>query len=128
MPRICSGQGTADIVRSRLVKLLFDANLAARLAERLAASFPGSRHVNRISALGASDAGIWQYARDNGFAIVSKDSDFYHMSMLRGAAPKIIWLRVGNSSTQTIAELLGANRDNIDTFAGDADAAFLILG
>ena len=110
------------------MKLLFDANLAGRLVSRLSAIFPGSKHVNRIGAAGTSDADIWQFARNNGFAIVSKDSDFYHMSMLKGAPPKVIWLRVGNSSTQAIAEFMEANRMSTERFAGDEAAAFLVLG
>ena len=43
---------------------------------------------------------IWNYARDNGLTIVSKDSDFHRMSFVLGAPPQVIWLRVGNCPTR----------------------------
>jgi predicted nuclease of predicted toxin-antitoxin system len=58
------------------VRLLFDENLAPRLANALSGVYPGSLHVTHCGLRGASDIEIWEYARDNGFVIVSKDSDF----------------------------------------------------
>jgi len=49
---------------------------------------------------------IWQYAKDNGYAIVSKDSDFQERSVLRGHLPKIIWLRATNYTSAEIEGLL----------------------
>lgn len=51
----------------------------------------------------AADRVIWQFARAHGYAIVTKGSDFNDLSLLRGAPPKIVWLRVGNCTT-TVAE------------------------
>jgi len=42
------------------------------------------------------DKMIWQYAVDNGYVIVTKDSDFYEMSLVYGPPPKIVWLKMGN--------------------------------
>ncbi|MFL4994526.1 MAG: DUF5615 family PIN-like protein, partial [Microvirga sp.] len=39
--------------------------------------------------LGPDDEAIWTFARGNDFAIVSKDSDFYGLSVVRGAPPKV---------------------------------------
>jgi hypothetical protein len=58
------------------VKLLFDENLSPRLPEVLANVYRGSVHVHRCGLGNADDSAIWQYAKDNGFTIVSKDSDF----------------------------------------------------
>src|SRR6266480_3145162 len=52
---------------------------------------------------GADDEAIWEYARREGFTIVSKDSDFQERSVLCGSPPKVIWLRIPNSSTSEIA-------------------------
>jgi predicted nuclease of predicted toxin-antitoxin system len=81
------------------VKLLFDENLAPRLATALKEIYPGSAHLTDCGLRGASDIAVWQYARENGFAIVSKDSDFARRSFLLGSPPKVIWLRVGNCTT-----------------------------
>jgi predicted nuclease of predicted toxin-antitoxin system len=55
--------------------LLFHENLAARLVTDLAALYPGSLHVSDCGLAGGSDQGIWQYAREHGFVIVTKDED-----------------------------------------------------
>lgn len=48
------------------------------------------------------DPQMWDYARNEGFAIVSKDTDFRERSHVEGAPPKIVWLDVGNAGTETI--------------------------
>jgi len=45
------------------------------------------------------DETVWEYARQNGFDLVTKDSDFSELSVLRGSPPKVIWLRIGNCTT-----------------------------
>lgn len=57
---------------------------------------------------GAADVEVWQFARENGFAVVSKDSDFSERSSLFGGPPKVIWLRLGNCTT-TRAEFVLRN-------------------
>jgi predicted nuclease of predicted toxin-antitoxin system len=66
------------------VKLLFDQNLSRYLVESLAAEFPDSIHVHKVGLDRASDQAVWDYAKVNGFAIVSKDSDFHQRSFLLG--------------------------------------------
>ena len=51
--------------------LLFDENLAARLAGDLADLYPGSLHVGGRGLAGGSDRAIWQHARDHGLVIVT---------------------------------------------------------
>jgi predicted nuclease of predicted toxin-antitoxin system len=38
--------------------------------------------------------------------LVTKDEDFHRLSILRGAPPKAIWVRLGNCSTIDIAKLI----------------------
>jgi len=96
------------------MKLLFDQNLSLRLVKRLADVFPGSSHVFLLGLDQAEDVEVWSYARDNGFAIVTKDADFGEISTLRGFPPQVVWLRVGNCTTNRIEELLRSNRENIE--------------
>jgi predicted nuclease of predicted toxin-antitoxin system len=59
------------------LKLLFDANLSPKLANRLSELFPGSIHVFDTGlAQFTSDQAIWEYAGASGFTIVTADSDF----------------------------------------------------
>lgn len=107
------------------MKLLFDANLAPQLTKRLAGLYPGSAHV-RDSALRA-DRAIWDFAASDGFVIVPKDSDFYHLSTVYGAPPKVVWLGIGNAGTEVIAALLAHYAAALDQPEADPDAALLIL-
>jgi predicted nuclease of predicted toxin-antitoxin system len=62
------------------VRLLFDQNLSPRLPARLADAFPGSDHVQNLGMGAAADDDVWDYALANGFAVVSKDEDYSHLS------------------------------------------------
>ncbi len=75
----------------------------------------------------APDRAIWIHARDHGFLIVSKDEDFHRLSVLHGPPPKVIWIRLGNCSTDDVIRLLQARREEIDAFVAHAEAAFLAL-
>jgi predicted nuclease of predicted toxin-antitoxin system len=92
------------------LKLLFDANLSPRLPQRLADLFPGSQHV--VSAgLGHStaDAIIWQHAADQGFVIVTADSDFLALARRHGAPPHVVHLVECDYKTAHVEALLRRN-------------------
>ena len=57
------------------MKLLLDENLSDRIAAKLTDLFPGSAHVKTESLIQAEDSRIWEFAKENGFTIVSKDAD-----------------------------------------------------
>lgn len=63
------------------MKLLFDENLSYRLVADLTDIYPGSVHVRDVHLAGASDETVWAHARDKGFAVVSKDIDFYQRAI-----------------------------------------------
>lgn len=54
----------------------------------------------------ASDKMVRQYAIENDYVIVTKDTDFYEMTMLYGQPPKVIWLKIGNQSKATTIRAL----------------------
>ena len=92
------------------MKLLFDANLSPKLVDRLAGLFPGSVHVFDTGlARFTSDEVIWEFARANGFAIVTADSDFLELAKTRRAPPKVIWLENCNYRTAKVEELMRRN-------------------
>jgi predicted nuclease of predicted toxin-antitoxin system len=109
------------------VKLLFDQNLSPFLASRLADVFPESAHVQDSGLDRADDAAVWEYARANGFIIVSKDSDFHERSVYLGAPPKVVWIRRGNCSTETIEQLMRGHAGDVTNLSTDDAARFLIL-
>lgn len=63
-----------------------------------------------------SDIEIWKYAKTKGFAILTFDSDFYDIATLFGHPPKVIWLRLGNTSTKNLIDFLRNNYITIKEF------------
>jgi predicted nuclease of predicted toxin-antitoxin system len=108
------------------MKLLFDQNLSFKLCRQLNDLFPES-HQARLAGLDrADDVAIWRYTAENGFALVTLDSDFAEMAALRGPPPKVIWLRCGNQSTRVVESLLRNHAQTIGAFAQDASACLEI--
>lgn len=54
------------------MKLLFDENLSPKLPRLLAMIFPDSVHARECHLLGQTDEDVWEYARLNGYTIVSR--------------------------------------------------------
>lgn len=108
------------------MKLLLDENLALRLAPALADLFPGSLHLRECGLRGASDIEVWQYATANGFAIVSKDSDFSQRSFLLGSPPKVIWLRIGNCTTLRVDFVLRNAAARVLAFEGSEESCLVL--
>ena len=73
------------------------------------------------------DRAIWAHARDHGFVIVTRDEDFHRLSVLHGPPPKVIWVRLGNCSTDDVIRLLRVRREEIEEFVAHGEAAFLAL-
>ena len=98
------------------MKLLLDANVSLRLVSMVKEHFGECVHVDDISELDfpAKDTKIWQYAKNNGYTIVTRDNDFNDLLAIRGFPPKIIWLRTGNSSRKFTADLLIHHKDAIE--------------
>jgi len=109
------------------LKLLFDQNLSRKLPGQLYDIYAGSLHVVEVNLAEADDSDIWQYAKEHGFAIVSKNTDFQQRSLLYGSPPKFIWLRVGNCSTSAIEALLRRHSAAVQTFLRDLAETHLIL-
>ena len=91
------------------MKLLFDQNLSPKLVNWLADLYPGSSHVLSLGLDRASDQAIWEYARDHGYAIVTKDADYDDMGVVRGHPPKVLWLLIGNCTTAQVETVLRQN-------------------
>jgi predicted nuclease of predicted toxin-antitoxin system len=110
------------------VRLLLDENLSDRIISKIINLYPESKHVKQLSLINTDDALIWQYAKVNEYAIVSKDSDFHQRSLLYGHPPKFIYLRIGNSPTSKIVQILRDNFDSIAEFENSEVESILVLG
>ena len=108
------------------MKLVFDQNLSFKLCGQLADVFPGSSQVRLLGMAEADDRAIWQYAKANGFTLVSQDADFAEMATLYGPPPKVIWLRCGNQPTDAIERRLRDHAEAISAFEHHDDACWEI--
>jgi predicted nuclease of predicted toxin-antitoxin system len=109
------------------MKLLLDENLSPRLPALLAHLYPGSSQVDKAGLRGARDAAVWEYAKTNGYVLVSKDNDFRQRSFQYGAPPKVVWLNVGNAGTEPILRLLRESRDEIERFVASSEESLLVV-
>ena len=109
------------------MKFLFDQNLSPRLVRALRDVYSQCEHVRNVGLNEADDSAVWAYAKNNGFMIVSKDFDFYQRSQVLGPPPKVIWVKLGNCSTQAVERVLRTHIEAVNRFDADATVSFLIL-
>lgn len=99
------------------MRLLFDDNISYRIVKKVAEVFPGCQHVNRTGlSAPAPDKAIWEYSQKYDYVVVTFDDDFEDLHNLYGFPPKVIILRLGNTSTQAIADTLIREKVDINTF------------
>jgi predicted nuclease of predicted toxin-antitoxin system len=99
------------------VKLLLDENLSWRMKKKLTPFFEEVIHVSDLKMTQpADDISIWNYAKMNGFTIISKDDDFEKIVLLRKAPPKLIYLKTYNLDTKKLVDLILEYRDKIVGF------------
>jgi predicted nuclease of predicted toxin-antitoxin system len=109
------------------VKLLLDHNISHKLVARLADIFPGSAQTRLLNLGRTNDPQLWLIAKTHAYIFVTKDRDVAELAILRGAPPKVIWLRMGNCTTIAVERTLRANVDAIMNLAGDPEQVVLEL-
>lgn len=88
------------------MKIFFDQNISFRILRNLTEVWPEAKQVRELGLEDRTDKEIWNFAKENGYAIVTFDADFFDLSNLFGIPPKIIWLRFGNRNTKALTTLL----------------------
>ena len=101
------------------MKLLFDQNISYRLIKQIIDLFPDSKQVRELGLENSTDTEIFDFAKRNDFAIVTFDSDFCDLNIIRGFPPKIIWIRTGNTTTKNLENLLRKKNDLIKLFLAE---------
>jgi predicted nuclease of predicted toxin-antitoxin system len=98
------------------VRLLIDANLSPRVAERLRVAGHEAVHVDQIGLLGATDTIILAHAAAERQVIVSADTDFGDLlAVSRADRPSVVLLRSADRLTpDQQADLLVANLPTIE--------------
>ena len=89
-----------------------DAHLSPRLARWMGERF--GVNVFPLRDLGlrdASDEKIYLAARSSGAVVLTKDADFLKLLDRFGSPPQVIWLTCGNTSEDSLKELLSQHLD-----------------
>jgi predicted nuclease of predicted toxin-antitoxin system len=103
------------------MKLLFDQNISFRLLKKIKPFYPEAKQVRELGLENATDIGIWEFARENDFTIVTFDADFFDLSNLKGHPPKIIWLRMGNTTTNHLDDIFLEKKELFTEFLLNLD-------
>ena len=109
------------------MKLFLDHNISHKLIARLADIFPESTQTRLLNFGRTNDPQLWLFAKTHGYIFVTKDSDVAELAILRGAPPKVIWLRMGNCKTDVVEHTLRTNIRIIEDFVDDPDRIVLEL-
>jgi predicted nuclease of predicted toxin-antitoxin system len=109
------------------MKLLFDNNLSFKLVVRLQDLYPDSAHVSSLALDTATDIEVWTTAKDNGYCIVTKDTDFNDLLSTKSFPPKIIWIRLGNCTTTDVERVLRKQFEQLEAFETDTQLGLLEL-
>jgi predicted nuclease of predicted toxin-antitoxin system len=88
------------------MKFLVDANLPPGLVAWLREHNHEAIHVNDQLGIALDDRSIFEFARRNGFIIVSKDEDFATLAMLGDKPASVVWIRFGNATNAKLRDLL----------------------
>jgi len=89
--------------------------------------YPNSQHVFLLGMAQANDQAIWDYATQHDLIIVTRDSDYNDLSLVRGFPPKVIWIRRGNCPTQEMVKILRSAPDMVQRLAQDSSIGVLTL-
>lgn len=109
------------------MKFLFDQNISYRILNKLSEIYQGSSHVVIEGLKNASDFEIWEYAKEHLFTLVTFDSDFNDIYLLKGFPPKILWFQTGNLRTEEIAQIFDNQESVLANFIKEDDSGCMHL-
>lgn len=108
------------------MKLIFDNNISYKIIKKLDLPNTETIHVSNTSlSKPAADVDIWKYAKQNDYTIITFDIDFEELSILQSFPPKVILLKLGNSSTEFIANYLKNNFSVVEEFIANESLGLL---
>lgn len=98
-------------------KFLVDVNLPKNFSHFNNKSFI---HVVDINP-SMTDSEIWDYAINNNFVILTKDSDFYFQCIISKVRPKIIYFQLGNQTLREMHQYFAKNWKSITELLSKSD-------
>jgi predicted nuclease of predicted toxin-antitoxin system len=86
------------------MRFLVDTNLTPGLSVWLASEGHDAVHTKEIGHEHAKDRAIWQYAKDHGYCILTKDEDFVFLRAADPCGPLVVWVRIGNAVNRVLLQ------------------------
>jgi len=71
-------------------------------------------HIYDLGDVNCDDDAIWRLALDRGCIVVTKDRDVVDWAFARSPAPRVLWLRFGNSRNAALKRQLTIAWDRIE--------------
>lgn len=96
------------------MRFLVDAQLPPALAAWLIDRGHEASHIIDAAGSGVTDAEIWDLAQRDRRIIVTKDRDFAVWASARQRRPQVIWVRLGNATSQNLLAWLGPRWPEIE--------------
>jgi len=109
------------------MKLLFDQNISYRILKKLPETYSGSSHVKTEDLMNSSDFEIWEYAKLHQFIIVTQDSDFNDLYLLKGFPSKILWFQTNNLRTDELVLILKNRQNDVLDFSNNDELGCMEL-
>jgi len=111
------------------MKILLDANISWKLVNILKPVFGECTHVDLIGLkVPAKDMSIWTYALENGYIIITKDTDFLDLLELKGFPPKVVLIKSGNNSSKILADIITNAKSKIEDLENNEYGLLEIYG
>lgn len=111
------------------MRVLVDQNLPHRLVITLAGWTWVTRaeHASDRGWSSAADREIWAALSAEASLIITKDKDFGALSAALGFPPKVVLLRFGNCSVETLLRGMDGASARIEAFAADSVKGLLLV-
>ena len=90
-----------------MYKFIVDAQLPPALARFLTSLGENAIHVLDVEMMEASDSKIWDLAMRESRVVITKDQDFPIRASISEQPPRLIWVRMGNTSKQSLLQVFG---------------------
>lgn len=106
-----------------------DAQLSPYLSDWISDHFDVScRSLRELDLRDANDNTIFEKAYKQDAIVITKDSDFVHLSDQKANSPRILWITLGNTSNQRMREVLNDTFNQVITWFEEGEMLIEITG
>jgi predicted nuclease of predicted toxin-antitoxin system len=96
------------------MKFWLDAHLSPAIAKLLNEKYSAqATSIRSLKLSQCEDEEIFMKAREEDVIFITKDDDFIHLLERFGSPPRILWLKVGNTSYQQMKKVFANSFDSL---------------